>query len=198
MRHSSISVLPVLVISSLFAISCHNVENKRIVSAVPIKTEVLGLHLGDVSSVKEVEKAISKTIGKEVISDSEKSGIGTTVRVISPSLNISFAGLSWLYVDVELNENKQIVTITLTGSYENIERAKGQFDAVSLMLSDKYGKGNDSYDHSLIFWTDDINSVGVTYLQSSALDGSDRCFCYLYYTNIELADAMDAANYADI
>ncbi len=48
------------------------------------------------------------------------------------------------------------------------------------------------------FWTDDINSVGVSYEESSPLNGSDRSFCTLYYRNIALSNDFDKNNQPDI
>ena len=178
-----------LFIITLFALmSCNNGVQQRIVSDTPIKTEVFGLKLGESSSQKAIENALSKEVGKSVYGDSQKDGAGTTVRVFPLSLEINYGGLSWHYLDVSLNENKQIVQITLVGSYESIDRAKEQ----------KYGKGNSNEEYQNIFWTDDTNSVGITYKESSAINGNDRSFCSLYYVNIDLATALEEANTPDI
>lgn len=35
---------------------------------------------------------------------------------------------------------------------------------------------------------------GLLYESASSLDGSDRSFCYLYYTNIALSNKVEAEN----
>lgn len=187
------------IFAALFVIvSCSNVVNNRIVSDIPIKTEVFGLKLGEQSSQKAIENALSKEVGKSVYGDSQKDGVGTTVRVFPISLDINYGGLSWHYLDVSLNDNKQIVQITLVGSFENIERAKEQFAAAKEIFTQKYGKGNSNEEYQNVFWTDDTNSVGITYKESSAINGNDRSFCSLYYVNIDLANALEEANTPDI
>ena len=187
------------IFAALFVIaSCGNVVNNRIVSDIPIKTEVFGLKLGEQSSQKAIENALSKEVGKSVYGDSQKDGVGTTVRVFPISLDINYGGLSWHYLDVSLNDNKQIVQITLVGSFENIERAKEQFAAAKEIFTQKYGKGNSNEEYQNVFWTDDTNSVGITYKESSAINGNDRSFCSLYYVNIDLANALEEANTPDI
>ena len=188
-----------LFIITLFALmSCNNGVQQRIVSDTPIKTEVFGLKLGESSSQKAIENALSKEVGKSVYGDSQKDGAGTTVRVFPLSLEINYGGLSWHYLDVSLNENKQIVQITLVGSYQSIDRAKEQFAAAKEVFTQKYGKGNSNEEYQNIFWTDDTNSVGITYKESSAINGNDRSFCSLYYVNIDLATALEEANTPDI
>lgn len=178
--------------------SCSNGVQKRIVSDTPIKTEVMGLKLCDVSNEKTIENAISKEVGKNVMGESYKNGVGTVVRVFPVSLDINYGGLSWHYVDVSLNEDRKIVQIKLVGSYESIERAKEQFETATQIFTQKYGVGNNNEEYQLKFWTDNTNSVGLSYEESSSINGSDRCFCSLYYVNIELADALDKANTPDV
>lgn len=187
---------------ALLLVSCGNTPQKRIVSQTPIKTEVLGLKLCDVTSESKVEKALTKTTDKTFLTNQEKSGSSLTIRAIPLTIGgfdpFAYGGLSWHYVDVTLNENKQIVQICLTASYENIERAKEQFSAAIGVFTQKYGKGNVNEDEQSAFWTDDTNSVGLSFVESSAVNGNDRSFCQLYYVNIDLADALDKANTPDV
>jgi hypothetical protein len=189
--------IPIL-FTVIFMFSCGNQPQKRIVSETPIKTTVLGLTLCEKTSEKAIENAISKEVGKSVIGDSYKDGVGTTVRVFPVSLDINYGGLSWHYVDVALNEDKQIVQITIVASFESIERAKDQFSAASDIFTQKYGKGNVNEEYHNIFWTDETNSVGLTYEESSSINGNNRSFCSLYYVNIEMATALQNANTPDI
>lgn len=191
------SVLTILV-ASILIWSCSNNASKRIVSEVPIKTEVLGLKLCDVSSEGAIEWAITRFADKEVLVDVEKVGVGVIVRVIPiPSL-LRYGGFPWSYVDVILNEDRKIVSISIVASYENIERAKEQFDAASQVFTQKYGKGNFTKDNQAVLWTDETNSIGLTYEESSDINGNDRSFCTLYYVNIELSDALNKANTPDV
>ena len=188
-----------LIIASLIIImSCGNGAQNRIVSETPIKTDVFGLRLGEPSSQKAIENALTKEVGKSVYGDSQKDGVGTTVRAFPLSLEINYGGLSWHYLDVSLNEDKQIVQIALVGSFESVERARDQFEAAKEIFTQKYGKGNNNEEYQNIFWTDDKNSVGITYQESSAINGNDRSFCTLYYVNIDMATAFEEANTPDI
>ena len=176
----------------------NNNTPKRIVSTVPIKTEVFGLKLGNVSSEKAVEKALSKATGKYVLTESQKYGVATVVRTIPSSLEIAYGGLSWHYVDVTLDQEKKIVQISIVASFENIDRAKEQFNAAGQVFTQKYGQGNINKEAHNAFWTDDTNSVGLTYMESSAINGEDRSFCTLYYVSRDLYDALEKANIPDV
>ena len=69
----SVASIVTIMIASLLLWACGNNTPKRIVSEVPIKTEVLGLKLGDVSSEKAVEKALAKATGKYVLNGEDRS-----------------------------------------------------------------------------------------------------------------------------
>lgn len=183
---------------SVFLLSCGNTIQKRIVSEVPIKTEVLGLKLCDRSSERSIEEAITKAMDKTVLTNSENSGVGTNVRVFPVSLNLNYGGLSWHYIDVMLNEDKMIVAISIVSSYESYESAKEQYIVAAQIFTRKYGKGNQREESQNVFWTDDTNSVGLICEESSAIYGNDRSFCTLYYVNIELWDVLEKANQPDV
>ena len=191
------SIVTIMTASSLLW-ACGNNTPKRIVSEVPIKTEVLGLKLGDVSSEKAVEKALAKATGKYVLTESQKNGIATVVRAIPTSFEIAYGGLSWHYVDVTLDKEKKIAQISIVASFENIERAKEQFNAAGQVFTQKYGQGNINQEAQNAFWTDDTNSVGLSYMESSAINGEDRSFCTLYYVSRELYTALAEANIPDV
>ncbi|MBO4557216.1 MAG: hypothetical protein J5693_01245 [Bacteroidales bacterium] len=176
----------------------NNTAPKRIVTEVPIKSEVMGVKLCEKNSEKSIKRAISKEVGKEMVSSSQKNGVGTIVRVLPLGLELIFGGSSWHYVDVMLNEDSQVIQISLVGSYESIESAKEQFDAVVQKYEQKYGKGNVYAEKQAVIWTDDTNTVLLNYNESSALNGSDRSFCTLCYLNNELFKAFDKANMSDI
>ena len=194
----SVASIVTIMTASCLLWACGNNTPKRIVSEVPIKTEVLGLKLGDVSSEKAVEKALTKATGKYVLTESQKNGIATVVRAIPTSLEIAYGGLSWHYVDVTLDKEKKIAQIAIVASFENIERAKEQFNTAGQVFTQKYGQGNVNQEAQNAFWTDDTNSVGLTYMESSALNGEDRSFCTLYYVNRELYTALEEANIPDV
>jgi hypothetical protein len=111
-------------------------------------------------------------------------------------LNFNYGGLSWSYLDVGVTKNSEVYVINIVGSYESEESAKQQYDAAVAIFTQKYGKGNVSENNT--FWTDGANSVGLIYYKASTLNGSDRNFCELYYTNIELSDKVAAENQPDI
>ena len=194
----SVASIVTIMTASILLWACGNNTPKRIVSEVPIKTEVLGLKLGDVSSEKAVEKALTKATGKYVLTESQKNGIATVVRAIPTSLEIAYGGLSWHYVDVTLDKDKKIAQISIVASFENIERAKEQFNAAGQVFTQKYGQGNINQEAQNAFWTDDTNSVGLSYMESSAINGEDRSFCTLYYVSRELYTALEEANIPDV
>jgi len=158
--------------------------------------------LCDVTSESKVEKALTKATDKTFLTTQEKSGSSSVVRAIPLTIGgfdpFSYGGLSWHYVDITLNESNQIVQICLTASYENLERAKEQYSAAIGVFTQKYGKGNINEEYQNAFWTDDTNSVGLSYIESSAVNGNDRSFCTLYYVNIELWEALEEANMPDV
>ena len=196
---TKITSITALMTACLVLWACGNNNTpKRIVSTVPIKTEVFGLKLGNVSSEKAVEKALTKATGKYVLAESQKYGVATVVRAIPSSLEISYGGLSWHYIDVTLNQDKKIVQISIVASYENINRAKEQFNAAGQVFTQKYGPGKVNKEAQNAFWTDDTNSVGLSYMETSAISGEDRSFCTLYYINRELSDALEKANIPDV
>lgn len=196
-----LAIISVILLSALSIISCGNNTQKRIVSKTPIKAEVLGLTLCNASSEDAIEDALSKATEKLFYTQSEKTGNATTVRAFPlPAMvsQINYGALSWHYVDVILNKDKKITEIRIVASFENIDRAKEQYDTACLVLSQKYGKGNANDEYQTTFWTDDTNSVGVNYVKSSALDGSDRCFCTMYYVNRELANEAEKESTPDV
>ena len=61
-------ILPFL----LLVVSCGDKAPKRIITDTPIKTEILGLKLCDISSEREVERAISKASDTYVWTENQK------------------------------------------------------------------------------------------------------------------------------
>lgn len=192
-----ISLLAVFVL--LFIVeSCKSTTPSRIVSQQSVKTEILGLKLCDKTNEDKVEKALKSAIGEFIITNIQRNQNGKTIRAIPSSFSFSYGGLSWTYVNVYLDGENSIVLIELTASYESIDNAKRQYELAVATFEQKYGKGNVNPQGQLTFWTDDVNSVGVAYQESAAIDGGDRSFCTLYYVNIALADRLDALNASDI
>ena len=178
----------------LFLVSCGNGSQKLKMSNTQINTEILGLKLGEVSDENAIKKAISKEIDKEVLWDLYKVGIGTTVRVVPMLSDVNYEGLTWSYVDVTLNEEKQIVQITIVASDDNFEKSKDQFEAATKIFNQKYGKGNTYQEQQYVVWTDGTSYVDLTLEESNETVGNDRFFCSLSYVNIELGNAFDEAN----
>lgn len=198
MKSSLLPHLSAVLCISTILLSCASNTHKIIVSDTPIKTEVLGLNLGDISSVEAIEFAISKATYMTVYTENEKYGVGSYVMAVPASLDINYAGLSWTYSGVILNGENQIVQIDLIGSYESFENAKKQYDAAIEIFTQKFGKWNAGEGINNVFWTDNTNSVGLRCEQSSAVSGNDRSFCVLYYVNIALVDEMDEANKPEV
>lgn len=193
-----IASITAIITASLLLWACGNNTPKLIVSDVPIKTEVLGLDLCLPSSEKAIEKALNKVTGKYVLTETQQDGIATIVRAIPSSLEIPYGGMSWHYIDVTLDQNERIVQIGIVASFESVDRAKKQYDAAVKVFSQKYGQGNINEQHQNTFWTDNTNTVGLSYVESSSLNGNDRSFCTLYYLNRELHNTLEEANKPDV
>ena len=97
-----------------------------------------------------------------------------------------------------LDKEKKIAQISIVASFENIERAKEQYNAAGQVFTQKYGQGNISQETQNTFWTDDTNFVGLSYMESSAINGEDRSFCTLYYVSRELYTSLEEANIPDV
>ena len=177
----------------LLLLSCVGQTNNRVISSIPINDEIMGLKLGAKSSENDIQKMISQATGDSFFLSNSKLGPGISVRAISTDFDFSFGGFSWSYADFLLNEESVLYELSFIRSYENIERAKEQFEQIIATLTQKYGRSNRP-NESTAFWTDDTVSVGTMYEEASAIDGNDRCFCHLYYVNISLTErARDAA-----
>lgn len=178
-------------------VSCNqSSKSSRIVSSVPIKTNILGIELCKKITHDGVEYALMDKTDKYFLVTPKKNGNMEVYRSIPMSLNFNYGGLSWSYIDVGVTKDSEVFVVNIVGSYESEESAKQQYDAAVAIFTQKYGKGNVSENNT--FWTDDVNSVGLTYYKSSALNGSDRSFCELYYVNIALSDRVEAENQPDI
>lgn len=176
--------------------------NKRIVSTVPIKTNVMGIELCEPTTTSKIEKILNKNTDHYLYPLYEKDGNTTFCRfipilphLITPGF-ISYGGLSWKYILVGISEESKVYLIGLVGSYESIETAKQQYEEAVSAFTQKYGRGNESEDN--IFWTDENNSVSISYGKGSTMGGSDRYFCTLSYSNIALSDRIEADNQSDI
>lgn len=191
-----------ILMSLLLLASCGN-QSKRIISSETIKTTIAGLELCSNQTNSSIEEAVENEFPDLFFyQDTQHNGIGCLIRLL-PMFNKSviYANLNWTYIQVALDNNSKVYNVSFIGSYESVESAKQQYDATVLTFTSKYGKGNTtnlSEKSSITFWTDDINSVGVSYEESSSLNGSDRSFCTLYYTNIALSNDFDKNNQPDI
>lgn len=187
-----------MALAVMFTASCKPNKPSRIVSEQAVKTDVFGLKLCEKTDENKVEKALEKAFNDYVLTDSQSNQNGKTIRAVPSSLSFSYGGMSWTYVDIILDGEKNIVSIELTASYESVENAKRQYEQAVATFVQKYGKGNVHPEGQLTFWTDDVNSVGVAYQESAAIGGGDRSFCTLYYVNIALGDRLDSLNASDI
>ena len=175
----------------LLASSCSNIAKKRIVSEIPIKTEVLGLSLCEVSNEKSIKSALTKETSMTIHIERERIGENTVYRAVPTPVMVSqlhYGTLSWHYMDILLNKDNIITEIRLVGSFEKIDNAKKQYDAACRVFANKYGNGNIHEENQTTFWTDNSNSVGLNYTESIDLYGNNRSFCTLYYVNIALSN----------
>lgn len=181
--------------ASLLLVSCANQSPSQIVSSIPIKDEIMGLKLGEKSSERDIKGKITKATDKSFVTYEEKQGSGRGIRAMATGFDFNFGGHSWSYADFNLNEKSLLCAISFIHSYENVERAKEQYEELVETLSQKYGRYNRN-DESSVYWTDGTTSDGTRFEESSAISGNDRSFCYLYYVNNALIEQVkeDAAD----
>jgi hypothetical protein len=172
-------------------------QQKRIVSETPVKSNILGVELCTETTADEIVSAITEETGKFFLPQIEEVGTGTVVRLVTLTMDIYYGGASWSYIDVFLDEDSKVICIRLNASFESIDRAKDHFTVMKSTLEQTYGKGNE-VDDNIAFWTDDTNSVRISYEESSAINGNDRSFCYMDYINIELSNEYEQANVPDV
>lgn len=185
----------IITTASLLLVSCANQSPSQIVSSIPIKDEIMGLKLGEKSSERDIKGKITKATDKSFVTYEEKQGSGRGIRAMATGFDFNFGGHSWSYADFNLNEESLLCAISFIHSYENVERAKEQYEELVETLSQKYGRYNRN-DESSVYWTDGTTSVGTRFEESSAISGNDRSFCYLYYVNNALIEQVkeDAAD----
>lgn len=181
----------------LFLLASCNMQQKRIVSETPVKSNILGVELCTETTADEIVSAITEETGKFFLPQIEEVGTGTVVRLITLTMDIYYGGASWSYIDVFLDEDSKVICIRLNASFESIDRAKEHFAVMKSILTQTYGKGNE-VDENIAFWTDDTNSVRISYEESNAINGNDRSFCYMDYINIELFNEYEQANVPDV
>lgn len=184
----------ILFIAICGLLSCS--RSKRIVTDIPIKTDILGIELCKKMTFGEVQDVLMRKTDKYFYAQTQKVDNKEHCRFYPMDLNLIYGGLSWTYIDVLATNDSEVYYLNLVGSYESVERAKQQYDLAVAIFTKKYGKGNISENNT--FWTDNVNSVGLTYKESSSLNGSDRSFCSLYYINIELDDKVNVDAQLDI
>ena len=181
----------------LFLLVSCNMQQKRIVSETPVKSNIMGVELRAETTADEIVSAITEETGKFFFPQIEEVGTGTVVRLITLTMDIYYGGASWSYIDVFLDEDSKVICIRLNASFESIDRAKEHFAVMKSILKQTYGKGNE-VDENIAFWTDDTNSVRISYEESNAINGNDRSFCYMDYINIELFNEYEQANVPDV
>lgn len=184
----------VFLVVSFSLISCN--QSKEIVTDIPIKTEVLGIKLCEKMTAREVRYALMDHTDKYFETTTLRNGNVEIYRNFPTELSFNYGGLFWSYVDVSVTKDSEVYVLSLVGSYESEESAKQQYDSAVAIFTQKYGKGNVRENNT--FWTDNVNSVGLIYYKSSAINGSDRSFCELAYANRGLLEKVAAENQPDI
>ena len=188
-------VLFICLVAALSLISCN--QPRKIVTDTPIKTDILGIKLCETMTVYDVQSALMENTDKYFVTTPQKNGNEEVFRAITMDWNFNYGGLAWTYIDVGVTKDSEVFAAKIVGSYESEESAKQQYDAAVAIFTQKYGKGNNVSENN-IFWTDDVNSVGLMYYKSSSVDGSDRSFCELYYVNNALTKKVEAESQLDI
>lgn len=183
------------IIPILALMSCN--QTGIIVTDTPIKTNILGVELCKKMTSKEVNDALMESTDKFFVSMPQMDGDLKFYRSIPMGMNFMYGSLTWSYIDIGVTQEKEVYSIGLKGSYESIENAKQQFNSAVKLFTQKYGEGNTTEDDT-VFWTDNVNYIGLRYYEFSSLDGSDRSFCDLYYTNIALENMVNNDTQLDI
>ena len=186
-----------LLLVSLFCGSC-NREKKRVVSDVPIKTEIMGMKLGEVIDKDSIVPVVSAAAQQSFSSVITAKDAYYKVRCFSDDVVLHYGGFSWHDVEVSLHSNNKVAMILFSFSFESRDHAKKRFDKLKQSLTNKYGQGNERGDGDAMFWTDDTNSVGVRYEEGTSVYGEVRFFCKLYYANIALVEDIKAHLETDI
>lgn len=192
-------ILFVFIVAIFSLTSCN--QTRRIVTDTPIKTNILGIEIGKTMSSGKIQDVLINNTDTYFLPLPKKNGNAEVYRYIPVLLNFNYGGLTWTYIDVGTTNDSKVYAVSLVGSYESMESAKQQYDSAVAIFTKKYGKGNvneSDSNGSNIYWTDDVNSVRLICYKSSAVNGSDRCFCELYYINNALSDKVDAENQPDI
>lgn len=111
----------------LFLLASCNMQQKRIVSETPVKSNILGVELCTETTADEIVSAITEETGKFFLPQIEEVGTGTVVRLVTLTMDIYYGGASWSYIDVFLDEDSKVICIRLNASFESIDRAKDHF-----------------------------------------------------------------------
>lgn len=197
-----------LAISAILLLSCSgNNSNKQtgtiaetngsvpetIISDKPIKSEILGLKLGEAPNAFDIHGAICGATKKMFTPSSQRFKEYYTFRYTPDQPPFYYGGIPWHYIDIDFNNDEQIVRVTLMGSFESLDQAKKSYDQSKNVLTKKYGKGNEGEEGDSIYWTDTITTVGAFYYQGNTIYGQDRSFCGMFYVNNMLGSEIEAA-----
>lgn len=182
------------IIVAIFSLTSCN-QPRKIVTDVPIKANILGVELCEKMTFNEVQNALYVNCDNYFYTETYKDG-NVEVYSFADSDIFIFGGLSWVQFDTYISKNFGVYKVRLVGSFETLEGAKKHYDSAVEIFAQKYGKGN--VRENYIFWTDNVNSVELSYEKSSAIDGSDRSFCILSYSNNELVEKVKSENQPDI
>lgn len=107
----------VFLVVILSLISCN--QSKRIVTDIPIKTDILGVKLCEEMSVSEVRYALMDHTDKYFETTTQKNGSAEVYRSVPMDLNfnyVNYGGLSWTYIDVGVTKDSEVYVLNLRGS----------------------------------------------------------------------------------
>jgi hypothetical protein len=171
--------------------------NKRIVSTVPIKTNVLGIELCKQMTEDEIV---------DILEENSNSSLWDVIKLknrtshifesSSEYHSIEYGGLMWDYICIDTSEEFKVCGIQLQSAFESIETAKRQYDSAIKTFSQKYGNGN-SFERG-IFWTDDTNTVAVELMKGKGSYGAEGYYCILTYRNNAAANEIITKEQSDI
>lgn len=176
-----------------------NQQNKKNITQTPIKTNILGIELGEKITPGLIEVDLTRATEKEFHISNEQKFDVATLYTAHPSYSsfFNFGNKNWHYAVVKVDQNSLVYKVELHATFESIEQAKKDYESIIEIYEGKYGQGNaDGEQHT--FWTDGKTHVGVQYVESSNMRGEDRSYCVLYYKNTVLGEAVNKASQPDI
>ncbi len=172
------------------------------ITQTPIKTDILGLTLGAISSEEDIINSLKRETGFsiDVVRQRQGSGIAyaLTPHQSSSSYDLFFyAGCGWDCVIVMLDKDNKIYQIGFDFISSDPEPTWDRYTKMARLFTQKYGtKAIDS--DTGFCWCDLTSFITLEYKKGTSIGKTDRYYCTLYYFNLQLYNANNASNVPDI